>query len=148
MASTATQRIIRDGISGKPRTIQNPLLAEHVKVGTYLWYDGHSAMSGWDCPAIITSVNAAKRTFKVRSFDDMREQNQDYSFDVGEHSPSSRQTMRLIPEETARLYLVERKKWLEADVRRKRTAADEANASLALFLEEAKKLNIDLDRPA
>lgn len=149
MASTATAtRTIRDEISGKPRTISNPLLAEHIKVGTYFWYDGFTSAGSWSCPGVVTRVNTKKRTFKVRSLDDMIEQDVQYPFDAKKDPSSGRNTMRIVDDETVRLYLVERKKSLEMDVRHKRTAAESADASLALFLEEAKKLNIDLDKPA
>lgn len=146
MASTATQRIIRDEISGKPRAISNPLLAQHIKVGTYFWYESFTSVGNYSCPGVITRVNHSRRTFRIRSLDDMREQTQEYSFDVGEHSPGSRQTMRLVDEETVRLYLIERKKSLEMEPRQKRIAADRADAALANFLEEAKKLNLDLEK--
>jgi hypothetical protein len=96
---------IRDSISGSPRIIKNPLRARHVKVGRFFWYDGHTSISSWSCPGVITQVDDKKKRFRIRSLDDMREQDQWYDFDVNEHSETSRQTMRLVPRKEVRQYL-------------------------------------------
>ncbi len=118
--TAAATRTISDEISGKPRVIENPLLAEHVVPGTYFWYNGFTSIGSWSCPAVITKVDAKKRRFRVRSLDDMREQNQWYDFDVDKDSSASRQTMRLVPFERVQLYLVQRKKRLKQDIAAKR----------------------------
>jgi hypothetical protein len=99
---------IRDSISGDPRIIKNPLRAKHIKIGRFFWYDGHTSMGSWDCPGVITQVDEKKMRFRIRSLDDMREQDQWYDFDVSEHSPTSRQTMRLVTRKEVRKYLKRR----------------------------------------
>lgn len=96
-------------VSGEPLTIENPLTAKHIKVGALLWYWGFTSTCGWDCPALITQVDEKRRRFKVRSLDDMREQNPWYSFGCTRNSDSSRQTMRVASVEEVRIYLEKRR---------------------------------------
>lgn len=96
-----------------------PLLAEHIKVGTLLWYNGFTSGGSWDCPAVITTtrIDTKNKHFKVRSLDDMIEQNQWYEFTASEHSREhSRNTMRLASKEEVRNYLELQQKKLEESV--------------------------------
>ncbi len=81
------------------------LPANHIKVGAFIWYSGRTSIGSWDCPAVITRVNSRKRTFRVRSLDDMLEQTQVYDFDISEHTPDSRLTMRPIDPSIAVNYM-------------------------------------------
>lgn len=134
--------VIRDEISGKPVIIENPLLAEHIKVGQFFWYHGLTSISGWNCPGVITVVDLKKKRFKIRSLDDMREQNQWYDFELSEHSPSSRQTMRLVPVEKIKEYLDTQRAELNAAIIREKESANQAEGNLDRF--DAVRKTLDL----
>lgn len=85
-----------------------PLPISHIQVGNYIWYGGRTSQFGWDCPAEIYRVLHAERIFFVKSLDDMREQSQPYSFEIGEHSPDSRKSMRAITFDDAMAFLSEK----------------------------------------
>lgn len=124
---------IADEISGKPVIIENPLLPEHVRLNQLLWYYGYTSMGGWDCPAVIVKVNRKKQLFRVRSLDDMRDQDQWYSFDAGKDSSSSRETMRLATQKEVKAYLEARKKRIEDKVDAARRALSETQDLLEKF---------------
>ena len=124
---------IRDEISGELIVIQNPLLAEHIKVGTLLWYQGYTSISGWNCPAIITRVDKGKKRFRVRSLDDMMEQEEWYEFSISKHSSGSRQTMRLVEAAEVKAYLEQRRPRLQQVVEEKKSSLQRAEASLEHF---------------
>lgn len=127
--------VIQHPISGKDITIENPLMAEHVEVGRLLWYWGFTSVSGWNCPAIITQVDEKKRRFRVRSLDDMKEQDQWYDFATGKGAPTSRMTMRLATTEEVRTYLEAQL----AHLREEETSAQRAH-------ERAQKAVMDFER--
>lgn len=91
-------------VSGEPLVIENPLTSQHIKVGALLWYWGSASMHSWDCPAVVTRVNK-KRQFKIRSLDDMQEQDEWYSFSCTQRSSTVRQTMRIASAEEVKAYL-------------------------------------------
>ena len=72
---------------------ENLLPEEAIFEGSLIYYEGRTSMWEWSCPAVIIDVNNEKRTFRVISLDDMREQKQEYDFDVREHTPDSRCSM-------------------------------------------------------
>lgn len=80
----------------------------HIQPGNYIWYGGQTSMFGWDCPAMIMVVDQVTRTFTVMSLDDLKHQSQVYTFDILEHSPASRRSMRAITREEAAQYIHER----------------------------------------
>lgn len=133
---------VRDEISGQPRIIENPLLAEHVKTGCLLWYDGTTSIGRWDCPAVITTVDKKKRRFRVRSLDDMREQNQWYEFSISEHSPGSREVMRLSNEAEVKQYLDRRQRVIELGIADHRKSLASAEDSLTHFKEIRENLKL------
>ena len=106
---------IEDEITGKPVVIERPLLAEHVKVGQVLWYNGFTSTGRWDCPAIITRVNK-KKQFRVRSLDDMVEQHEWYESDATKDMAGSRKTMRIIEPSDVKEYLEKRRLVFEHDI--------------------------------
>ena len=106
---------IEDEITGKPVVIENPLLAEHIKVNQVLWYNGFTSTGSWDCPAIITRVNK-KKQFRVRSLDDMVEQHEWYESDTSKDMAGSRKTMRIIEPSVVKEYLEKRRPVLEQDI--------------------------------
>lgn len=101
-------KTIRDEISGKPRVIENPLFPEHIKKGAYVWYDGTTSMTTWNCPAVIIEVDYAKRRFRIQSLDDMKEQLDWYTFGVTARSPHARKCMRVATEQEVRDYVQKR----------------------------------------
>ncbi len=131
--------VITDEISGKPIVIKQPLLAEHIKVGQWLWYNGFTSTGGWDCPAIITQVRVRRKEFRIRSLDDMVEQDQWYGFSISEDGSDSRKTMRLITASVAKAYL---------NVRRKALAENVATMKDALARTEVKLKHFDEVRAA
>lgn len=94
-----------NAITGEPEVIENPLNAENVEIGRLLWYHGFTSTFRWNCPAIITWVDKKARVFRVRSMDDMLEQDQEYDFDFAEGLPYSRKTMRVASETEVEEYL-------------------------------------------
>lgn len=120
-------------VSGKPLTIENPLTAEHIKEGALLWYWGFTSIGGWDCPAIITQVNEKRRRFKVRSLDDMREQDQWYSFGCTKNSETSRQTMRVASAEEVKTYMDARRVRLTDRITNAKADVTRAESDLARF---------------
>ncbi|OGZ05947.1 MAG: hypothetical protein A2845_04055 [Candidatus Lloydbacteria bacterium RIFCSPHIGHO2_01_FULL_49_22] len=114
--------------------------AEHVKQGAFIWYSGTTSMSRWSCPAVITRVDNEARLFYVRSFDDMLEQSQAYEFDVTEHSPDSRENMRLATLEEVGVYLDKQEESLIEHVSMTRRVRKESTLTLHRFREERDKL--------
>lgn len=128
-----TSLAMKHPISGRPITIENPLLAEHVEVGRLLWYWGFTSVLRWDCPAIITKVDKKKRAFKVRSLDDMKEQDQWFTFSTEEHSPTSRMTMRVVTSEEVASYLDAHGKHLKEDAALAKRAYERAEKAVQNF---------------
>jgi hypothetical protein len=133
--------VMRHPVDGSDVEIKNPLRAEHVEVGRLLWYAGLTSISGWDCPAIITRVNG-QRQFRVRSLDDMKEQDQWYSAGCNKHSPTSRQTMRIPKPEEVRIYLEKRHALLVENIADAKADLASAEAALAHFDELRTSLTI------
>lgn len=132
---------IEDEITGRPVVIENPLLAEHVKVGQALWYNGFTSTSRWDCPAIITRVNK-KKQFRVRSLDDMVEQDQWYDSDASKDSSGSRKTMRLVEPKVVKDYLEKRRPALQQEVAFAKDELQRAEDVLKRFDDILATLNI------
>jgi hypothetical protein len=124
---------IEDEISGKPVVIERPLLAEHIKVDQLLWYNGFTSTGRWNCPAIITQVNTNKKQFRVRSLDDMVEQDQWYEFDTSKGSSGSRKTMRLVEPSEVKAYLEKRRLALQQNVEFAKTDLQSAEEVLKRF---------------
>ncbi|MDR3548524.1 MAG: hypothetical protein P4M11_09720 [Candidatus Pacebacteria bacterium] len=118
-----------------------PVTKEHVKVGTLIWYSGRTSMFEWDCPAVITQVYPRKRTFKVRSLDDMREQDQEYNFDPNDGAPDSRLSMRLSNPAEVAAYLKERHVGSKESVTDAERRLATAKAAHQLFEDELQKLS-------
>ncbi len=123
---------MRDPVDGSPVEIKNPLRPEHIEVGRLLWYSGITSTSSWDCPAVITQIDEKGR-FRVRSLDDMREQDQWYEANCTKHTPSSRQSMRLVEVETIRTYLEKRRQSLLKNIQGFETALQSAKDHLERF---------------
>lgn len=112
---------------------------EHIRVGNFIWYSGSTSMFSWSCPAQIVKINEAADSFQVMSLDDMAVQDQWYSFEVREHSPESRKTMRAITPEEIKPYVKRVRLNHVYDAERfelKATAAREAADKATRFLEE------------
>ena len=135
---------VRDPYSGDPVELKNRLLPEHIKKKVFFWYDGITSMSSWSCPAVITQVNRQKKKFRICSLDDFREQGQEYSFEIYDGSPFSRQTMRLVDESVVIDYIQKRHKQLieEAEIAKKRS--DSAKKDAADFTVSARELGLEL----
>ncbi|MEK7602169.1 MAG: hypothetical protein AAB472_01675 [Patescibacteria group bacterium] len=133
---------VRNPVDGSAILIEEPLLGKHVQVGRLLWYSGITSMSGWDCPAIITEVDTENQKFRIRSLDDMREQEQWYEFDINEHSCTSRQMMRLTSPELVTEYLIPQRVRLKQAVLCKQASFEEAEKLLAHFDEIHATLNL------
>lgn len=131
---------IRDEISGKPVVIENPLLAEHVEVGRFLAYSGYTSVGQWNCPAVITKVDRTKKQFRVRSLDDMIEQDQWYGFSTENDHTGSRSTMRLIERPDVDAYLERRRESLTESVEEAKRDVVAAEAKLATFDKNSKML--------
>ena len=125
--------ILKDPVSGEPVTIENPLLPEHIEVGRLFWYSGHTSTSSWDCPAVITRVNKRRKTFRVRSLDDMTEQAEEYDFThTGEYA-DSRGSMRLVPFLQIRAYVTKQSVTLATHVLEAKARLSSREAALATF---------------
>lgn len=133
--------ITRDPIDGSEVEIKNPLRAEHVEVGRLLWYSGNTSMFSWDCPAVITQVND-QREFRVRSLDDMKEQDHWYSSDCDKDMSPSRRTMRIPDPDDVRTYLEKQHELLVENVAEAKTDLASAEADLAYFDEVRATLSI------
>lgn len=133
---------ITDEISGKPVVIERPLLAEHIKVGQVLWYNGFTSVGHWDCPAIITRVNQSKKQFRVRSLDDMVEQDQWYPFSADKDPSGSRKTMRVVEPSEVKAYLDAQRPALVKAVEDKKASLQRAGAKLKHFDEILATLKI------
>ncbi len=129
-------------ISGKPITIENPLLAEHVQVGRLLWYWGFTSVSEWNCPAVIVKVDEQKRQFQVCSLDDMRDQDQWYDYSTDKGAPTSRMTMRVATPEEVQKYLDGRRIYLGKDIETTKRAHDEAKKTAEDFDHRRKLLSL------
>lgn len=105
-------------ISGEPVVIENPLLKEHVHVGRVLWYSGATSCGRWDCPAIITRVNKNGSQFKVRSLDDMREQDPWYGSTLTKHATDGRKMMYIPSPESVLTFLEKRRQLLVDSIER------------------------------
>ncbi len=104
-----TDHVVRYNVGGSFREIVNPLLPEHIKVGRIFWYGGSTSRGGWSCPAIITRINKRRTRFKVRSLDDMLEQDHWYKFDAASDESDCRRMMRLVDPDVVREYLGKRR---------------------------------------
>ena len=124
---------ITDEISGRPIVIENPLLPEHIKVDTLFWFNGFTSTGGWSCPAIITKVDKRNKRFRIRSLDDMREQDGWYSFSADKDLSGSRKTMRLVDRKEVNAYLDRHRSNLEQNVESERASLREAEANLKTF---------------
>jgi hypothetical protein len=124
---------IRSPIDGAPIVIENPLLPEHIEIGRLIWYNGFTTTFEWDCPAIITRVNKNNKLFRVRSLDDMKEQDQWYKFSIEDDNSSSRESMRLTEIEDVRAYIADARKHLESRITRAKSSLDRAKKDLVHF---------------
>lgn len=86
--------------------LEMKLPVEHIVVGNFIWYGGATSMFAWDCAAKIIKVEDGN--FWVMSLDDMKEQDQSYRIEMGDHEPESRKSMRAITAEKAHEYMRER----------------------------------------
>ncbi|HEY0979335.1 MAG TPA: hypothetical protein VGE23_00635 [Candidatus Paceibacterota bacterium] len=125
--------ILKDPVSGELVTIENPLLPEHIEVGRLFWYSGYTSTSSWDCPAVITRVNKRRKTFRVRSLDDMSEQAEEYDFaHTGEYA-DSRGSMRLVPSIQIKAYVAKQRAALATHVLEAKARLSSRKAALAIF---------------
>ncbi len=118
-----------------------PVTKEHIKVGALIWYSGRTSQFYWSCPAVITKVYPRRRTFKVRSLDDMREQDQEYNFDPNDGAPDSRLSMRLSNSAEVAAYLKERHVGSKESVTDAERRLASAKAADQLFEDELRKLS-------
>lgn len=120
-------------VSGKPLTIENPLTAKHIRIGALLWYWGFTSAGSWDCPAIITQISEKRRQFKVRSLDDMIEQDQWYRFGYNKNSDTTRQIMRTASAQEVKKYPDGRRIRLTENVEDAKSRVTRAETALIHF---------------
>jgi hypothetical protein len=118
----------------------NKLPEGDIKVGAIIWYRGYTSTFSWDCPAEIYLVNCDNRTFKVKSLDDMENQNQDYSFDIDIYSPESRLTMRIPDADEVKRYLNSRANAIGIEILRLQDKLREKEAEAKRFTDYLPRL--------
>ncbi|MBP9771810.1 MAG: hypothetical protein KBD16_02710 [Candidatus Pacebacteria bacterium] len=133
---------INNSSSGRRDMPHEPLKPDDIAVGKYIWYSGSTALDAWDCPAVITHVDFEQRIFKIRSLDDMKEQALSYTFELEEHSPPSRVSMRAISTAEAREYVRARKPIFKEEVRASKLDPRQMTQRLLTFEREARRLGL------
>jgi hypothetical protein len=72
---------------------ERKIVESDIFVGNIIWWFGKTITSSWSCPAEIVKVDPVKRTFFIKSLDDMQETHQEYPFDIDDRSTAFRLSM-------------------------------------------------------
>jgi hypothetical protein len=133
-------RTIYDDVSGNPIRIDQPLLADHVRVGVLLWYQGQNSIGEqWSCPAVIVDINKTKKRFLICSLDGKREEWYDSS--LQEDSPFQRQTMKHVDLAKVRNFVNQHKEQLDDMVSNAKRNLTYAKTYVSSYKRALKKLD-------
>ena len=116
------------------------LTEKDIKRGTFIWYRGTTSRLEWDCPAVIAEIDHQQKLFWVRSLDDMKVQGSEYEFEVHEHSPNSRRSMRLASVDETNDFMDKRERILKHRIENAEMELRMAKRAFANFTEHRKAL--------